>query len=168
MVLPRGVLSASLGFNKVPHPMTIDLDKISEADLAAAYRAKGARCFAIADMLEGKTPALQTAPEVKSSTQDAVVPPAPSGRSVAVEEVRGALLSQSYRMPRLAALLNTSEEVIKAIVANPDNGIEVGERGWLKLVRVRQRARFHSLGGLAGMVGELEEQDPEPELPDGM
>lgn len=54
-------------------------------------------------------------------------------RTVTPELIRERLREGHSRVPQLAKEFGASEEMIRSIVANSDNGIVVKDRGWLYL-----------------------------------
>ena len=113
----------------------IDIDKISEIDLAAAYRAKAARYNSIADAIEGRvtTPPITTfnpAPPAPNNGSGQMAPWLADSKLAAM---RNYLKKQSYRLSRLCSIIQISEDDAAALIARHDSGIVFGERGWLKL-----------------------------------
>jgi hypothetical protein len=50
-----------------------------------------------------------------------------------VENIRKSIQDKGARVADLAQRFGTAESVIREIVSNPENGISIGDRGWLKV-----------------------------------
>jgi hypothetical protein len=110
---------------------------IDEKQVIAFLRSKANACNAAADALEGKIPAEKTEPtRVGTRTTAAEEKPAPftlvTGHPT-VEEVRKRVAHKSARISGLAHHFNCTEDVIRAIIADPISNLTVIERGWVKI-----------------------------------
>src|SRR6266516_7479491 len=102
------------------------MSKLTPQEIIAWLRANGQKLMDAADAVQGAF----AQPEGID-----VVPVQRFRRTLEVtpERIRERLREGHSRVPHLAKEFGTSEETIRAIIQNRDNGIVTKERGWLYL-----------------------------------
>jgi hypothetical protein len=123
--------------------LALDVGNMNDADVISYLRSKAAALIAAADALEGNAPKVNLR---EGLPHDTPVRPRKmlfpvkkpenfnlvSGQATP-EAVRDYVSQKSARVADLARHFNTTENQIKVIVEDPENGLVFAERGWIKI-----------------------------------
>lgn len=104
----------------------IEIASLSPADIAKWFRHQAKTFNQMADTVETTFKASPTA------KQDREQPALPTLGTVTPEAVRKAVSKNALRVATLAKMFSVEAHVIEGIVKNPDNGLVVGNKGWIK------------------------------------
>jgi len=67
-------------------------------------------------------------------TQGQVGMPFSQNGKLSPELVKAYIAAKSQRVSGIAKHFNTSETNVRAIIDNPESGLQIGERGWVRTV----------------------------------
>lgn len=112
------------------------MNALNDIQVIQYLRAKAITLNSAADALEGKAVSSQSTEPKVSARPIPVKEQAPfnlvSGQATP-ESIQGYLAKKGARIADLAKHFNCSEATILAIIQDPSSGIEMAERGWLKI-----------------------------------